>query len=154
MDEVPRRCAGFLDSTPALWGAFGASPTLVNFVVTGENSTHHPGSVAQLVERATENREVTGSMPVGATEIPMVRRWGSGQSTLISRDQWPTFCPRSSDGSSVRLKPGRLSVRLRPSAPFVAQVYHRALVREMWKLIAHRRLRQQFCSLFKAAIPR
>ena len=25
------------------------------------------GSVAQLVERTTENREVTGSMPVGAT---------------------------------------------------------------------------------------
>ncbi len=26
-----------------------------------------PGSVAQLVERSTENRKVTGSMPVGAT---------------------------------------------------------------------------------------
>jgi hypothetical protein len=25
------------------------------------------GSVAQLVERSTENRKVTGSMPVGAT---------------------------------------------------------------------------------------
>ena len=28
------------------------------------------GSVAQLVERTTENREVTGSTPVGATETP------------------------------------------------------------------------------------
>src|SRR5699024_2307204 len=28
------------------------------------------GSVAQLVERSTENRKVTGSMPVGATEPP------------------------------------------------------------------------------------
>lgn len=27
------------------------------------------GSVAQLVERTTENREVTGSTPVGATRI-------------------------------------------------------------------------------------
>ena len=26
------------------------------------------GSVAQLVERSTENRKVTGSMPVGATK--------------------------------------------------------------------------------------
>ena len=29
-----------------------------------------PGSVAQLVERTTENREVTGSTPVGATPKP------------------------------------------------------------------------------------
>ena len=28
------------------------------------------GSVAQLVERSTENRKVTGSMPVGATNPP------------------------------------------------------------------------------------
>ena len=28
------------------------------------------GSVAQLVERSTENRKVTGSMPVGATTRP------------------------------------------------------------------------------------
>ena len=28
------------------------------------------GSVAQLVERSTENRKVTGSTPVGATEPP------------------------------------------------------------------------------------
>ena len=29
--------------------------------------TRHLGSVAQLVERSTENRKVTGSTPVGAT---------------------------------------------------------------------------------------
>jgi hypothetical protein len=29
--------------------------------------TCHLGSVAQLVERSTENRKVTGSTPVGAT---------------------------------------------------------------------------------------
>jgi hypothetical protein len=29
--------------------------------------TSHLGSVAQLVERSTENRKVTGSTPVGAT---------------------------------------------------------------------------------------
>ncbi len=35
----------------------------------------HQGSVAQLVERTTENREVTGSTPVGATvEAPALRR--------------------------------------------------------------------------------
>ena len=32
-----------------------------------EALSHH-GSVAQLVERSTENRKVTGSMPVGATK--------------------------------------------------------------------------------------
>src|SRR5690625_1166554 len=34
-----------------------------------------PGSVAQLVERSTENRKVTGSTPVGATTSePVLRR--------------------------------------------------------------------------------
>jgi hypothetical protein len=30
------------------------------------------GSVAQLVERPTENRKVTGSIPVGATKTPRI----------------------------------------------------------------------------------
>jgi hypothetical protein len=33
----------------------------------GRSRFRKPGSVAQLVERTTENREVTGSTPVGAT---------------------------------------------------------------------------------------
>src|SRR5437868_7448802 len=52
------------------------------------------GSVAQLVERTTENREVTGSTPVGATleprEVRGIRRFdmrpGAG------REAPPTFC--------------------------------------------------------------
>ena len=34
------------------------------------------GSVAQLVERSTENRKVTGSTPVGATSNPRSIRFG------------------------------------------------------------------------------
>ena len=51
------------------------------------------GSVAQLVERTTENREVTGSTPVGATaEAPAqrgLRHWCGGpepQDTPSRRD--------------------------------------------------------------------
>ena len=50
------------------------------------------GSVAQLVERTTENREVTGSTPVGATRV------------IITSPQKPSrsFYPRGFCFSLVR----------------------------------------------------
>ena len=48
--------------------------------------TSHLGSVAQLVERSTENRKVTGSTPVGAT-TGKHQFFGTGAFLLLSRFQ-------------------------------------------------------------------
>ena len=46
----------------------GSSPVRVASWPVGQ-----PGSVAQLVERPTENRKVTGSTPVGATNEALAK---------------------------------------------------------------------------------
>ena len=50
------------------------------------------GSVAQLVERTTENREVTGSTPVGATtETPAIAGVfvSCGRTWFLRSNYWP-----------------------------------------------------------------
>ena len=59
------------------------------------------GSVAQLVERTTENREVTGSTPVGATTKPPRNRG------LFCPRGVPT--PRSEGGYLAGERPQRLN---------------------------------------------
>lgn len=76
------------------------------------------GSVAQLVERTTENREVTGSTPVGATGT-LVRLLRTGVSSFVlvrGRFLWIRLCW----WRRARCRP------LRPSEPLI-----RLLVREM-----------------------
>jgi hypothetical protein len=62
------------------------------------------GSVAQLVERTTENREVTGSTPVGATlktpGIPGVS-FVFGAASMASSTAVPTFCPHPTVASDL-----------------------------------------------------
>ena len=79
--------------------------------------SRHPvlrGSVAQLVERSTENRKVTGSTPVGATiespGIPGLFAFLVGLPNLRVRGL-PTLCPHPrrspSDRAPWRPSPGR-----------------------------------------------
>src|SRR5699024_8732671 len=53
------------------------------------------GSVAQLVERSTENRKVTGSMPVGATGLS--RSFYIAGSFSFSNSQTPRINPALSN---------------------------------------------------------
>ena len=60
----------WLERRPVTAEVIGSSPTRVAGTVSiGSCSI---GSVAQLVERTTENREVNGSTPFGATEILVI----------------------------------------------------------------------------------
>src|SRR5699024_12395087 len=69
---VGRHRAGRVQDRPVVClttigsGWAGRSPA--GTLITGRSDDR--GSVAQLVERSTENRKVTGSTPVGATEAP------------------------------------------------------------------------------------
>src|SRR5688500_9583643 len=65
--------------------------------------TRHLGSVAQLVERSTENRKVTGSTPVGAT-TGKHQFFGTGAFLLLTRHPlnrrtrwWSLLRPRRRD---------------------------------------------------------
>ena len=65
-----------------------------------------PGSVAQLVERSTENRKVTGSTPVGATTSPK---------SLGLRGFFVRLCARG--GGTVHTKRGTVRMRRGPGPP-------------------------------------
>ena len=76
------------------------------------------GSVAQLVERSTENRKVTGSMPVGATRtvvttvpepsVDSFQVFGEGVEDVfggLGRDEWlRVLVPRCDPFPEVFLK--------------------------------------------------
>src|SRR5699024_11047299 len=95
------------------------------FVSLGTRAVcRRPGSVAQLVERSTENRKVTGSTPVGATKPPGNR--GFSFSNSLS----PRINPALSD------EPCKLSLHDRARAGVAFESVHIDILGHGWILMS------------------